>query len=135
MLFLLYTCNMRHILLLDCCKCFIRQITFRWPHAVSRCQCTVALLGCRRFYLLYDGRDAQTVAHLNSLRPTVSVRHLHTPWASAQQAAAYEAHRRAAGGWAGGVGNYDLMAKQMYGATWALAQVRSDAAPLAPSNW
>lgn len=61
--------------------------------------------------LLYDGADPTAVELLSRIRH-VRLMHLHEPWASAQERAAFEFYSQQAKQWAGQPGNYELMVKQ-----------------------
>lgn len=68
-------------------------------------------LGVTKFYLLYDGSDAAAVAVLAKVS-CVELMHLHQPWATTEEAAAFQAYRNLTAMWSGQSGNYELMFKQ-----------------------
>ncbi|KAI3436820.1 hypothetical protein D9Q98_006230 [Chlorella vulgaris] len=87
-------------------------------------------LGASRFYLLYDGQDAEAVRLLAQVS-SVTLTHIHPPFASPADLAKYalwtgginaSSHRQ----WGGQPGNYELMVKQGYGAIEALSRAAAD---------
>lgn len=80
--------------------------------------------------MLYDGADNATVAYLRQLAP-VTVLYIHEPFASEMELSAYNRYKSSARQWGGKPGNYELMIKQGFGASWGVLQVSCGVS----SNW